>query len=211
MKLLWTALGAMALGACAPTSRPAPPPPPAAPSPPPAPPEPEPVVAAPENPSPEIIRDQLFREYPQRALHVASMRIVESDGAVTLIGFVPDQQTAYEMLATVRHVPGVRSVRNELIVLERRSPETVRESRTGEAIRSWLRREQPGAVGPDESFGVYEQDGFVVLYGKVNGEKARLDLVSRVKQMPDVKEVDDRLEVEGADVVAHPPPKPAPR
>ncbi|HEU4538525.1 MAG TPA: BON domain-containing protein [Polyangiaceae bacterium] len=195
MKPFWMALCAVALGACAPASRPAPQAPetPARPLPPPPPP-PDPLIA-PEGHGPEAIRERLFREHPRSAAVVASLRIVEDDGAVTLVGFTPDQQTCHALLASVRHVPGVRAVRNELIVLERPEPQVTAGSRTGEAIRSWLRRERPDAVGADDSFKVYESDGLVTLYGKVNDEQSRRDLVSRVKQMPDVKQVDDRLEV----------------
>lgn len=197
MKPFWMAACALALGACAPAARPAPQPPalPARPLPPSPPPEP---LAVPEGRGPEAVRERLFRELPQSAAVVAGLRIVEDDGAVTLVGFVPDEQTARQLLASARHAAGVRTVRNELVVIERPAPEQARGSRTGEAIRSWLRRERPDAVGPDDSFIVYERDGLVTLCGKVTDEKSRLDLVSRVKQMPDVKQVDDRLEVERA-------------
>ncbi|HEU4405800.1 MAG TPA: BON domain-containing protein [Polyangiaceae bacterium] len=199
MKPFWMAVCAVALGACAPAARPAPPPPtpPSRPLPPP-PALPEPSAApAPESHGPEAIREQLFREHPQRAGLIASLRITEDDGAVTLVGFVPDEQTCRELLASVRHVAGVRAVRNDLLVLEHPAPAVgVAGSRTGDAIKSWLQRERPDAVGAGDSLKVYEQDGFVTLYGKVNDERARRDLVSRVKQMPDVKQVDDRLEVE---------------
>lgn len=194
MKPLWTALCAMALGACAPAPRPAPPPP-APPSQPLPPPAPEPI-ATPESRGPEAVRDQLLREHPQRAAIIAGLRITEDDGAVTLVGFVPDEAACHELLASARHAPGVRAVRNELLTLERPAPEQAADSRTGEAIKSWLRRERPDAVDAGDSFKVYERNGLVTLYGKVNDEKSRLDLVSRVKQLPDVKQVDDRLEVQ---------------
>lgn len=195
MKPFWMAVCAVALGACSPAAQPAPqapgvssrllPPPP---------PPPEPLVVS-EGHGPEAVRERLFREHPHHAAVIAGLRIVEDDGAVTLVGFAPDQQTCHELLASAKHVSGVRAVRNEIFVLERHAPEASVGSRTGEAIRSWLRRERPDAIGTDDSFKVYESDGLVTLYGKVNDEQARRDLISRVKQMPDVKQVDDRLEV----------------
>ncbi len=199
MKPFHLAVCALALGACAPTAPPAPLSPSTPPAPPAVaeqPPPPEPLTQQ-EGRGPDAIRDCLLREHPAQAPVIAGLRIVEDDGAVTVTGFVPDEPTGYTLLASVRHVTGVRAVRNDLLVLARPAPEGAAASRTGEAIRSWLRRERPDAVGEGDSFRVYERDGFVTLYGKVNDEQVRRDLVGRVKQMPDVKQVEDRLEIDG--------------
>jgi osmotically-inducible protein OsmY len=198
---------------CASGPRPDPVPPSAAPPPPPPllPPLPDPEPAASlEGRGPEAVREQLLREHPQRAGIIAGLRIGEDDGAVTLAGVVPDERTCHELLASAKHVRGVRTARNDLIVLERPTPVGPAASRTGDAIRSWLRREAPEAFGPDGGVEVYERDGFVRLSGKVGDERTRRELVGRVKQLPDVTVVEDRLEVHaGAQAVPPPESRPA--
>lgn len=168
----------------------------------------------------EEVRLALLERGPRSPETLAAVTITSDDGVITLHGKVDDETTKRELLDTVRDMPSVKSVRDELQV----APKTAEERgltppgapapRTGqpleegaqpgsphtritEAVRSRLAQDKaaPAAVLTDL---VITDDGeLVVVSGTVPDAKTHDAVIKAAQRTPSVKAVRDDLKIEG--------------
>lgn len=126
------------------------------------------------------------------------------DGVVTLFGTVPSDGARSEAENAVKHLDGVRAVRNELQVVPETRSDAVAQS--DERLQQSVERALADRSDLDDAdIDVEVADGVVRLTGEVKGETDRVTAVTVAGDASGVKSVVDELAVESAPDVASPP------
>jgi osmotically-inducible protein OsmY len=132
------------------------------------------------------LRDAVQRALDSHESTTRSVALIASDGLITLTGFVNSYTDKLSIEQTVKRVPGVRGIANDLDV---RLPE---ERLDPEIARAALRVLGSGA----DDVTVTVRHGFVTLDGTVESAALRAAIDSAVRALPGVRAVSDDVRVE---------------
>ncbi len=142
----------------------------------------------------DLANDVLVRLELDPTLDAADVGVSVHDGVVTLRGSLARGEDKVATERAVKLVPGVKGLvdRIEIASPEPESPTDAEVARAATEAIEWL------TTVPPESVNVTVRDGWVNLRGKVESNSQRETLEDVILHLPQVKGVNDLLELKAA-------------